>query len=51
MIATDLEVVTITATSVILTWTTLAPDATGKPAPVGADTRIHLAPADSPAAV
>jgi 3',5'-cyclic AMP phosphodiesterase CpdA len=49
MIATDLEVVTITATSVILTWTTLAPDATGKPAPVGAGTRIHLAPADSPA--
>ncbi len=47
MIATDLEVVTITDTSVVLTWTTLAPDPSGNPAPVDAGTRIHLAPADS----
>src|SRR6266702_3031125 len=47
MIATDLEVVTITPTSVILTWTTLAPGPDGKPAPVDAGTQVRLAPADS----
>ncbi|GAB2702180.1 metallophosphoesterase [Nocardia thraciensis] len=47
MIATDLEVVTITDTSVVLTWTTLAADAGGAPAPVTAGTEVRLAPADS----
>jgi len=49
MVATDLEVVTITPTSVILTWTTLAPDAGGHPVPVDAGTQVRLAPADAPA--
>jgi hypothetical protein len=49
MIATDLEVVTITDTSVILTWTTLAPDASGTLVPVDAGTEVRLAPADSTA--
>ncbi|WP_280385215.1 metallophosphoesterase [Nocardia wallacei] len=47
MIATDLEVVTVTDTSVALTWTTLAPGAGGTPTPVAADTEVRLAPADS----
>lgn len=47
MIATDLEVVTVTPTSVILTWTTLAPDAGGRPVPVAAGTQVRLAPAAS----
>ncbi|WP_228819368.1 metallophosphoesterase [Nocardia transvalensis] len=49
MIATDLEVVSLTDTSVVFTWTTLAPDAAGNLAPVEAGTEVHLAPADSPA--
>ncbi|WP_228782686.1 metallophosphoesterase [Nocardia abscessus] len=46
-VATDLEVVTITDTSVILTWTTLAPDPAGRLIPVDADTRVRIGPADS----
>ncbi|NKY29424.1 phosphohydrolase [Nocardia gamkensis] len=46
-VATDLEVVTITDTSVILTWTTLAPDPAGRLIPVDADTHVRIGPADS----
>ncbi|WP_280315239.1 metallophosphoesterase [Nocardia abscessus] len=46
-VATDLEVVTITDSSVILTWTTLAPDPAGRLIPVDADTRVRIGPADS----
>ncbi|WP_330232744.1 metallophosphoesterase [Nocardia sp. NBC_00508] len=45
---TDLEVVTITDTSAVLTWTTLAPDSTGRLVPVDADTQVRIGPADSP---
>src|SRR5690349_17105221 len=45
--ATDLEVITLTDTSAIITWTTLAADASGAPVPVEAGTEIRLAPADS----
>ncbi|WP_305779298.1 metallophosphoesterase [Nocardia nova] len=45
--AIDLEVVTITDTSAIITWTTLGVDASGTPVPVDAGTEIRLAPADS----
>ncbi len=48
LIATDLEVVTITDRSVILTWTTVAPDQAGRLAPVPADAEVLLAPADAP---
>ncbi|NKY50641.1 metallophosphoesterase [Nocardia vermiculata] len=47
LIATDLEVVTVTDTTAIFTWTTLAPGASGKPEPVDAGTEIRIAPADS----
>ncbi|WP_433578144.1 metallophosphoesterase [Nocardia brasiliensis] len=46
-IATDLEVVTVTDRTVILTWTTLTPDAAGRLVPVAADAEVRLAPADS----
>jgi hypothetical protein len=46
VVATDLEVVTVTDTSVILTWTTR----TAAGLPVAADTEVLLGPADSPAA-
>ncbi|WP_280474537.1 metallophosphoesterase [Nocardia asiatica] len=46
-VATDLEVVTITDTSVILTWTTLAPGPAGRLIPVEADTQVRIGPADS----
>ncbi|WP_235916706.1 metallophosphoesterase [Antrihabitans cavernicola] len=49
MIASDLEVVTVTATSVIVTWTTVSPtrvDQVGRPFPLDADTELRLAPAD-----
>lgn len=48
--ATDLEVVTVTDRSVILTWTTYTPDAAGTLIPVPADTEVLLGPADSPRA-
>lgn len=47
LIATDLEVVTITDRSAILTWTTVAPDLAGRLMPVDADAEVRLAPADS----
>lgn len=47
IMVTDLEVVTITDTSAVLTWTTLAPDAAGNLTPVDADTEVLAAPADS----
>ncbi|WP_433661975.1 metallophosphoesterase [Nocardia sp. CA-128927] len=47
LIATDLEVVTITDRSVIVTWTTVTPDPAGRLVPVDADTELRLAPADS----
>ncbi|MBY8863731.1 metallophosphoesterase [Nocardia sp. CA2R105] len=46
-IATDLELVTLTPDSVILTWTTLGADAAGNRIPVAAGTQVRLAPADS----
>lgn len=49
IIVTDLEVVTITDTSAVLTWTTLGPDAAGNLVPVEADTEVLAAPADSSA--
>ncbi|ASF09799.1 hypothetical protein NBRGN_053_00130 [Nocardia brasiliensis NBRC 14402] len=50
ILATDLEVVTITDRTVIVTWTTLTPDAAGRLAPIAADAELRLAPADSPRA-
>ncbi|MFC9437939.1 metallophosphoesterase [Nocardia sp. NPDC057030] len=47
LIATDLEVVTITDRSVIVTWTTVAPDPAGRLVPVDSDAELRLAPADS----
>lgn len=47
LIATDLELVTVTDTSAVFTWTTLAPDATGAAVPAPAGTEIRVAPADS----
>ncbi len=46
LFATDLEVVTITDTSVIFTWTTCSPDAAGRPLPADADAEVLLGPAD-----
>lgn len=46
VVVTDLEVVTITDQTVIFTWTTYGPDASGTPVPVEADTEVWLAPAD-----
>ncbi|MBO0853589.1 MAG: metallophosphoesterase [Nocardia sp.] len=47
LIATDLEVVTVTDTSAVLTWTSLGPGPSGTPVPVPAESEIRLAPADS----
>ncbi|WP_024802702.1 metallophosphoesterase [Nocardia sp. BMG51109] len=44
--ASDLEVVTVTDRSVVLTWTTRMRDRTGRLRPVPADTEVRLAPAD-----
>ncbi|WP_227984056.1 metallophosphoesterase [Nocardia spumae] len=49
LVATDLELVTITDTSAVVTWTTLAPDPAGARVPADAGTEIRLAPADSAA--
>ncbi|MCM6777852.1 metallophosphoesterase [Nocardia sp. CDC159] len=46
LLATDLELVTVTATSAVLTWTTLTAD--GR-APLAADSEVRVAPADSSA--
>ncbi|MEU0505533.1 metallophosphoesterase family protein [Nocardia sp. NPDC005998] len=50
LLATDLEIVTVTDRSVILTWTTVAPDPTGRLLPVDTDAQVRLGPADSPLA-
>ncbi|MEU4313319.1 metallophosphoesterase [Nocardia sp. NPDC024068] len=44
--ATDLEVVTVTDTSAVLTWTGRAADAAGRPVPVPAEGELLLGPAD-----
>ncbi|MBH0775936.1 metallophosphoesterase family protein [Nocardia bovistercoris] len=46
VLAADLEVVTVTDTTVILTWTTRTRDDTGRLRPVAADTEVRLAPSD-----
>ncbi|WP_431956019.1 metallophosphoesterase family protein [Nocardia lijiangensis] len=48
LVATDLEVVTVTDSSVVLTWTTVAPDESGRLTPVPSDAEVRLGPADSP---
>lgn len=50
ILAGDLEVVTVTDRSAILTWTTRAPDAAGRLVPVATDGEVRLIPADSPRA-
>ncbi len=50
--ARDLEVVTVTDTAAIVTWTTTSPDrldAAGRPLPLPADTELRIGPADSSA--
>ncbi|WP_433624163.1 metallophosphoesterase [Nocardia sp. CA-120079] len=47
LFATDLEVVTVTDRSVILTWTTVAPDPSGRLLPVDTAAEVRLGPADS----
>ncbi|WP_216897082.1 metallophosphoesterase [Nocardia alni] len=47
IVASDLEVVTVTDRSVILTWTTRARESSGRLRPVDADTEVRIAPADS----
>ncbi|WP_067548867.1 metallophosphoesterase [Nocardia crassostreae] len=46
IVATDLEVVTITERSAVLTWTTLAPDGNGNPVPAASDGEVWVGPAD-----
>lgn len=46
VLATDLEVVTVTDTAAVLTWTSRAPDVTGRPVPVPTEGTVWLAPAD-----
>ncbi|MEU6586452.1 metallophosphoesterase [Nocardia sp. NPDC046763] len=46
LVATDLEVVTITEQSAVFTWTTLGPDADGNPVPVETESEVWLAPSD-----
>jgi 3',5'-cyclic AMP phosphodiesterase CpdA len=50
IVASDLEVVTVTDRSAILTWTTRARDRAGRLQPAPADTEVRLAPADGTAA-
>ncbi|MFI9506644.1 metallophosphoesterase family protein [Nocardia sp. NPDC052566] len=47
IIANDLEVVTITDSSVVVTWTTTTRGEHGRPLPIPTDTELRLAPADS----
>ncbi|MQY20620.1 metallophosphoesterase [Nocardia macrotermitis] len=47
IIASDLELVTVTDTTAILTWTTRARDHAGRLRPAPADTEIRIAPADA----
>ncbi|MFC9999290.1 metallophosphoesterase [Nocardia sp. NPDC127526] len=46
IVASDLEVVTVTDRSVVLTWTTRARDKTGRLRPAPADTEVRITPAD-----
>lgn len=46
MLATDLEVVTVTDRSAVLTWTTCARDRYGRTHPAPADTEVRIAPVD-----
>ncbi|WP_280435359.1 metallophosphoesterase [Nocardia carnea] len=48
IVATDLEVVTVTDTSAVLTWTSRGPDAAGRLVPVDTDGEVLLAPAGGP---
>ncbi|WP_280448029.1 metallophosphoesterase [Nocardia cyriacigeorgica] len=50
IVAGDLELVTVTDRSAVLTWTTRAPDAGGRLLPVATDGEVRLIPADSPRA-
>ncbi|MCM6773600.1 metallophosphoesterase [Nocardia sp. CDC159] len=47
VLASDLEVVTVTDRSVILTWTTRERERSGRLRPIPADTEVRIAPADS----
>lgn len=47
LVASELEVVTVTDSSAILTWTTRARDHAGRLCPAPADTEIRIAPADA----
>ncbi|MFI6363577.1 metallophosphoesterase [Nocardia sp. NPDC050630] len=47
LFATDLEVVTVTDRSVILTWTTVTPDPSGRLLPVDTDAEVRLGPVDA----
>ncbi|MGW4368668.1 metallophosphoesterase [Nocardia takedensis] len=51
LVATDLEVVTVTDTSAVFTWTTLSPDAGGRLLPVPAHGEVRVGPVDGPATV
>ncbi|GAB2536274.1 metallophosphoesterase [Nocardia heshunensis] len=46
VVASDLEVVTVTDHSAVITWTTRARNRTGRLRPVPADTEVRIAPAD-----
>ncbi len=46
--ATDLELVTVTDRSMVLTWTTVAPDASGRAVPVATAGEVRIAAADAP---
>ncbi|PXX71295.1 3',5'-cyclic AMP phosphodiesterase CpdA [Nocardia tenerifensis] len=50
LVASDLELVTVTDRTAILTWTTRARDHSGRWQPIPADTEVRIAPADSTAA-
>ncbi|MEV0712634.1 metallophosphoesterase family protein [Nocardia aurea] len=47
VIATDLEVVTVTGDSVIMTWTTVTPGTDGGSVPVAAGGEVRIGPADA----
>ncbi|WP_369637059.1 metallophosphoesterase [Nocardia sp. JMUB6875] len=46
LLASDLEVVTVTDHSAVITWTTRARNRAGRPRPVPADTEVRIGPAD-----
>lgn len=47
VVARDLELITVTDRSVAISWTTAAPDPSGRRRPVAADTELALGPANS----